>query len=70
MPDGQRLYPYTELLVIQDLLRLSLWLRQTCYRLFPGYGHFCGKRDMADDTFPELFETILRNRMTIEEEVG
>ena len=33
-----------------------------CYRLFPEYGHFCGKRDMADDTFPELFETILRNR--------
>ena len=33
-----------------------------CYQLFPGYGHFCGKRDMADDTFPELFETILRNR--------
>lgn len=28
------------------------------YRLFPGYGHFRGKRDMPKDTFPELLETI------------
>lgn len=25
---------------------------------FPGYGHFRGKRDMADDAFPELLELI------------
>lgn len=25
---------------------------------FPGYGHFRGKRDMMDDTFPELLQLI------------
>ena len=28
------------------------------YHLFKGYGHFRGKLDMADDTFPELLEMI------------
>jgi predicted alpha/beta hydrolase family esterase len=28
------------------------------YREFHNYGHFCGKRDMGSDTFPELLEAI------------
>lgn len=29
------------------------------YREFHGYGHFRGKRDMPDDTFPELLSAII-----------
>ena len=28
------------------------------YKLFSGYGHFCGTVEQAADTFPELFECI------------